>query len=288
MVDSTDNENFSPFDQPKKEARVPGMTDNTGMKIEHINDDHIDGPKPGGAAPATPFDDGPKDAPVFTVPNFDQVPNAEIPPSTGGGNSGGGGGSSTSGSGTKMDPEFTKGLSEFTAKWLVDMYFKLLIMGLVSYAKINKTEVMAGVKEGYIEEKFVKYVEQCNKNVESGITVTDEEKNFIVEPLKYFLEVKKVNIKPEYMFLGGLVMVSGQVFFRANEIKKQNKEILDRIIAESAAIRNSGRSRASNDAPEQRESFNGPTFSVQNDRAEETVTSYGPNDVEELNPDNHN
>lgn len=272
---------------------MPGMTDNTGMRIEHINDSHLDGPGPN-AAPnpgGTPFDDQPKDAPVFNIPNFDQVPNAEIPPSAGGGgSSSGGGGSSTNSGTTKADPEFTKGLSEFTAKWLVDMYFKLLILGLGKWVKLDKGEIMAEVRAGNIDEKFVKYVDQTNKGVDSNLVVTEDEKKFIIGPLQYFLEAKKVNIKPEYMFLGGLVMVSGKMAMKANEIRKENKEILEKIIAESAAIRKQNGGRPSDNAFEEKENFNnsGQTFSVQNDQPEETVVTYGPGEVEELDPNNAN
>lgn len=293
MTDLNDSDNFSPFDQPKKEARVPGMTDNTGMKIERINDSDLDGANKANPAPgSTPFDDTPKDAPVFEIPTFDKVPNAEIPPAAGGGggSSSGGGGSSTGQGSTKMDPDFAKGLSEFTAKWLVDMYFKLLILGLGKWVKLDKSEIMAEVKAGNIDEKFIKYVDQCNKSVDTNLTVSEDEKKFIIEPLKYYLEVKKVNIKPEYMFLGGLLMISAKVGMKANDIRKENKEILEKIIAESAAIRAKNGGRPSDNVYEEKENFNnnGQTFSVHNDNPEEPVVSYGPGEVEELSHDNAN
>lgn len=291
---SGENMEFSPFTAPKKEAKGPQMAE--GMKVETITDAQLDG----NASSGTPFDDAPKDAPEFKLPNFDDTPKADFPPpgggNSGGGNSGGGSGSAPN-EGSKMDPEFAKGLSEYTAKWLVDIYFRLLIMGLTSYAKINKTEVVQGVRDGLIDSKFLKYVDEANKNVDKGITVSEDEKNFIIEPLKYFLEVKKVQVKPEYMFLGSLVMVSGQMFFRANEIKKDNKDILDRIINESAKSRTNGRANPSDDNEQMADFSNGPRtspnsgsqepgFSVDNPDKQDDIIEFKDSDIEVMDSNN--
>src|SRR5690242_10022737 len=136
---------FSPFDAPKKEVQNP-TTDNDGVKLERVDDTYLDGnkgqvpPPQGSGNPSQPFTqpipEGPKDAPEFTIPKFDQVPNSEIPNITdqppGSGNSGSGNKGTGSGDGTKVEPEFAKEFGEFAAKWIVDIYFRFLIMGIQS------------------------------------------------------------------------------------------------------------------------------------------------------------
>jgi hypothetical protein len=286
-----ENMAFSPFDAPKKEVKNP-VTDNTGMKIETITDSELDGNKGGGnnpppRMPGTPTD-VPKDAPEFTIPNFDDVPGSTTPPFSGGGNSGGGT-KPPGGEGTKMDDGFAKEFSQYTAKWLVDLFFRLLVFGIQSYAKIDRSEIVKAINDGLVEERFLKYVDEANKNVEREIKVTEEEKNFVVEPLKYFLEVKKVQVKPEYMFIGGALMISGQLFFRAMEVKKQNKEIIDKIMKESARSRPS-QSSSNPNSDERTQSFSNSstsrpseTFTVEKNQGDgDDVITYGPGDVEDM------
>ena len=149
---------------------------------------------------------------------------------------GGGGGGNKADSST-VDSGFAKEFSEYTAKWLVDIFFRLLIAGFQQYAKIDKVEIIKAVDDGYIDARFLKFVDEANDNVEKSINVTDDEKKFVIEPLKYFLEVKKIQLKPEWMFITGLLMVGGGMFIKAMDIKNQNKAMLDKIIKESAAIR---------------------------------------------------
>jgi hypothetical protein len=123
----------------------------------------------------------------------------------------------------------------------VDIFFRLLIAGFQQYAKIDKVEIIKAVDDGYIDARFLKFVDEANDNVEKSINVTDDEKKFVIEPLKYFLEVKKIQLKPEWMFITGLLMVGGGMFIKAMDIKNQNKAMLDKIIKESAAIRENER-----------------------------------------------
>lgn len=212
--------------------------------MEPITDAELDGKKE---------TDIPKDAPTFEIPKFDEVPNADInsggfgggdPLAPGGASSGGGGGkgpgnggSGSASDGTKVDNGFAKEFSEYTAKWLVDIFFRLLIKGFQQYAKIDKAEILKAVNDGFIDPRFIKFVDEANSNVEKSINVSEEEKKFVIEPLKYFLEVKKIQLKPEWMFITGLLMVGGGLFIRAMDAKNENKVMLDKIIKESAEIR---------------------------------------------------
>jgi hypothetical protein len=49
------------------------------------------------------------------------------------------------------------------------------------------------------------------------------------------------------MFITGLLMVGGGLFIRAMDIKNENKVMLDKIIKESANIREEARTNAGND-----------------------------------------
>jgi hypothetical protein len=234
-----ENTEYSPFDAPVKEPKTIKTETSGGIKMEPITDAELDGKKA----------DIPKDAPTFEIPRFDEIPNAEfgkggfgagdpMAPGAGPGN----GGSGTGGGGNKtesstVDSGFAKEFSEYTAKWLVDIFFRLLIAGFQQYAKIDKVEIIKAVDDGYIDARFLKFVDEANENVEKSINVTDDEKKFVIEPLKYFLEVKKIQLKPEWMFITGLLMVGGGMFIKAMDIKNQNKAMLDKIIKESAAIR---------------------------------------------------
>jgi hypothetical protein len=95
------------------------------------------------------------------------------------------------------------------------------------------------------DENAISNVLTCNKvssnismyNESSSRFTTEDEKKFVIEPLKYFLEVKQVQLKPEWMFLVGLLMVTGGLFIKVMEVKKENKSLLDKIIKESASIK---------------------------------------------------
>ena len=236
MVDS----DYSPFDAPVKstEQKIKAETSG-GIKMEQITDNELDGKRD---------IDVPKDAPTFEIPKFDEIPDSTFggagDPFAPGSSSGGGGGKSPSSGGsgnasdgTKVDNGFAKEFSEYTAKWLVDIFFRLLIAGFTQYAKIDKVEVLKAVNDGFIDSRFLKFVDEANDNVDKSINVTDDEKKFVIEPLKYFLEVKKIQLKPEWMFITGLLMVGGGLFIKAMDVKNQNKAMLDQIIKESAKIR---------------------------------------------------
>jgi len=232
-------EEFSPFDAPVKEPSTL-KTDPSGIKIEKITDAELDG----GKAKV----DVPKDAPVFEIPKFDEIPNidgggfAGGDPFAPGGSSNSGGGNVNSGGGgkaeeTKIDSAFAKEFSDYTAKWMVDIFFRLVLAAFRQYAKIDKSEVIKAVEQGYIDERFLKFIDEANDNVDKTINVTEDEKKFVIEPLKYFLEVKKVQLKPEWMFLVGLLMVTGGLFIKVMEAKKENNSFLDRIIKESVSTK---------------------------------------------------
>lgn len=239
-----ENSEYSPFDAPVKTPSTIKTETSGGIKMEPITDAELDGKKD---------TDIPKDAPTFEIPKFDEVPNAELgggggfgggdPLAPGAGGSGGGGkgpgssGGGTAGDGTKVDGGFAKEFSEYTAKWLVDIFFRLLIAGFQQYAKIDKAEILKAVNDGFIDPRFIKFVDEANSNVEKSINVSEEEKKFVIEPLKYFLEVKKIQLKPEWMFITGLLMVGGGLFIRAMDVKNENKAMLDKIIKESQKIR---------------------------------------------------
>lgn len=231
---------FSPFDAPVKEPHQG--KDPSGIKMEKISDAELDGNK--GKV------DVPKDAPVFEIPQFDEIPETNM----GGGNfaadpfapgsSDDNGGKNTSGNKssdnggeTKVDSAFAKEFSDYTAKWLVDIFFRLVLAAFRKFAQIDKSEIVKAIEQGFIDERFLKFIDEANDNVEKSINVTEDEKKFVIEPLKYFLEVKKVQLKPEWMFLVGLLMVTGGLFIKAMDIKKDNKALLDKIIKESAEIK---------------------------------------------------
>ena len=237
-----ENTEYSPFDAPVKEPKTLKTETSGGIKMEPITDAELDGKRA----------DAPKDAPTFEIPQFDEIPNAEFGkggfgagdpmapgagPSNGAGTGTGGGGGGNKADSSTVDSGFAKEFSEYTAKWLVDIFFRLLIAGFQQYAKIDKVEIIKAVDDGYIDARFLKFVDEANDNVEKSINVTDDEKKFVIEPLKYFLEVKKIQLKPEWMFITGLLMVGGGMFIKAMDIKNQNKAMLDKIIKESAAIR---------------------------------------------------
>ena len=237
-----DDMSFSPFDAPVKEPNTAKTSD--GIKIEQISDAELGG-KPGGEVPK-PKGDSPNDVPEFKIPNFDDVPEGNFgSPSTqnpfsddpmmGGGGNGGGGSSSTSSA--EIPDGFAKEFSEYTAKWLVDIFFRLLITAVKQYAKIDKSEILNAVNQGLIDARFVKFIDDANENVDKNIKVTDDEKAFVIEPLKYFIQVKKVQLKPEWMFVTSLLMVSGNLVIQAIDLKKQNKQLIDQIINESQKIR---------------------------------------------------
>lgn len=226
---------FSPFDAPVKDVK-PNQSN--GIKIERITDSELDG----GKKMSTP----PVDAPEFIIPDFDKIPNA---PGTG---SGRGfdpmapgssadpfapGGSGMGGGGTKIDPEFKKEFTEYTAKWLIDMFFKLVVSGFRQFAKIDRNEVLIAIEQGHIDKGFLKYVDESNENVDREINVTEEEKKFIIEPLKYFIEVKKIEIGPGWMVAGSMLMVVVTIAIKAYEVKQQNKTLLDRMIKESSELK---------------------------------------------------
>lgn len=233
---------YSPFDAPVKDPHKIKSETSGGVKMEEISDFELDGKKI----------DVPGDAPTFEIPKFDEIPNANLggggdPFAPGSGNSGGGkspGSGNSGGDGTKVENGFAKEFSEYTAKWLVDIFFRLLIAGLCQYAKIDKAEVQKAVTDGFIDGKFLKFVDTANDNVDKSINVTDDEKKFVIEPLKYFLEVKKVQLKPEWMFITGILMVGGGLAIKAFDIKKQNKAMLDQMIKESAKDREEARANA--------------------------------------------
>jgi hypothetical protein len=258
----SDND-YSPFDAPVKELNTLKNETSGGIKMEKITDAELDGKK-----------DVPGDAPTFEIPKFDEIPTADFgtgdpfAPGSGGGNNGGktgggNGGGGNSDGGTKLDSGFAKEFSEYTAKWLIDMFFRLLIKAFVSYAKIDRSEVVKAINEGSVDPEFLKFVDQANDEVDKKLYVTEDEKKFVIEPLKYFLEVKKVQLKPEWMFGLGVVMVGGSLAIRAFELKKTNKEILDQIVKESQKRRDEKREmdekeRRSNPYEERTESFYNP------------------------------
>jgi len=238
------NEKFSPFDAPIKGSRK--ISPDQSVPVEEIGSDEFQQPK---TAPPSPSQEDigrdptqkapPQDAPEFQIPKFDDVPEADM------GSFGqeeatiDEGGEEGEASGTTEMPEgFSEEFSEYTAKWLVDIYFRLFIAGIKEYAKIDRTEVLKAVNEGYIDSKFLKFIDEANENVDSNVSISEDEKDFIIEPLKYFLKIKKIQLRPEYMVLISLVIVSGSIFMNAQDLKSQNREVLDKIIEESRKIRN--------------------------------------------------
>jgi hypothetical protein len=263
MDENNGGTGFSPFDAPIKDTtKKPGAS--SDVKMEEISEAEATGQNqdngefneggegagqteggdgnPPGAQPPPPPE--PKDAPAFQPPNFNDVPGYQAPPPGEGGEDptsdepAGGGKEET----TKVPEGFSKEFADYTAEWLVDIYFKLFLGAIRNYCKIDKTEVLRAVNKGIINPKFVKFIENINNKVDSELDVTEEEKKFVIEPLQQFIVMKKIAVKPEYLMLGSLIMVSGTIFLRAQELKEQNKIILDQILKESADIqRNGGR-----------------------------------------------
>ena len=264
---------FSPFDAPVKDVKQGAGAG--GIKMEQITDSELDGKKAG-------MNSNPMDAPEFVIPDFDKIPNM---PGMGGGQRGpdpmapgsandpftppGGG---TGADGVKMDPGFKKEFTEYTAKWLIDIFFRLVVAGFRQFAKIDRAEILIAIQQGHIDGSFLKYVDEANVNVERELNVTEDEKKFIIEPLRYFMEVKKIEIGPGWMVGGSLLMVVITLGIRAYEVKQQNKALLDRMIKESAEIRN-GTSQVKKDqewkskahGDPETVNFSEPTFSVANE-----------------------
>lgn len=258
---------YSPFDAPVRELKTLKPETSGGIKMEQIPESEVSGEqKP----------DIPTDAPTFEIPTFAEIPSSnsgENPgfgqgdpnapgsssatsSSGGGGNNAGTGGPKTGGGSseeTKVDPAFAREFSEYTAKWLIDIFFKLVIGAFVQYAKINTVEVKKAINEGSIDPFFSKFIEDANYKVERDLKVSEDEKKFVIEPLKYFLEVKKVQLKPEWMFLTSLAMVTGSIAIKAHGIKTENKVMLDKIIKESQERRAAGQTNSDKRTPEYRE-----------------------------------
>lgn len=245
---------FSPFDAPLK-----GSKKIVDVPYEEI---HETPPADPGASTfsSTP---PPQDAPEFEVPNYDDVPTADMGDFDNFGetpSSGGMGGSDD----TIPPPDgFNKEFSTYTAKWLVDIYFKLLLTGITEYAKIDRREIQKAVHDGLIDERFLKFVDEANANVDNELTISDEEKEFIIEPLQFLLEQKKIQFKPEYMVLASLVIVSGSLFMNAQDIKNQNAMVLDKIVEESRNIRQNKKEPTPTEEPKPTASME--DFTLQND-----------------------
>ncbi len=109
--------------------------------------------------------------------------------------------------------------------------------------------------------------------------MSESEKKFVIEPLKYFMEVKKIQLKPEWMFLTSLLVVSGSLFMSAMDVKKQGKTILDRIIKESADIKaqnqyaQPGARKQGNNPEETVHEFNQDNYSGQNNQGNQSQYS---------------
>ena len=298
-----DDMSFSPFDAPVKETNTNKTSD--GIKIEQISDAELGG-RPGGDIPKPK--DNPNDVPEFKIPNFDDVPFSDLGGQGGTGNpfseQPSGGNQSSGTTSAQVPDDFAKEFSEYTAKWLVDIFFRLLITGVRQYAKIDKTEILNAVNKGLIDSRFVKFVDEANDNVDKNIKVTDDEKAFVIEPLKYFIQVKKVELKPEWMFVTSLLMVSGNVVLQAVDLKKQNKQLIDQIINESQKIRedmnsgvngarpkpNSTKTKKEEEAPQDVEYFTSSkmdTFEITDDfKKNKEDEIYTPDNVEEVPGDN--
>jgi hypothetical protein len=247
---------FSPFSAPvaDKKTGPGGGSVPDGVKLEEISeaeatgqDEEIqsggdggnipdDGNPPGAAPQPQPQ---PMDAPIFTPPNFADVPNAEIPADNPLSDDTGGGGGSGGGT-TKVPDGFGKEFADYTAQWLVDIFFKIFLQAVRTYCKIDKTEVLRAVNQGHIHPRFVGFIDKLNKKVDAEIDVTDEEKDFVIGPLKQFMVIKKIEVKPEWMMLGSLAMVAVSIGMRAHDLKNQNAEILQNILRESAEIKRGG------------------------------------------------
>ena len=61
--------------------------------------------------------------------------------------------------------------------------------------------------------------------------------HFIKSPPSFIKKFIKKN--PEWMFITGVLMVGGGLFIKAQDVKNENKALLDKIIKESKKIRES-------------------------------------------------
>jgi hypothetical protein len=137
----------------------------------------------------------------------------------------------------EADTGMTDEFAQFTAKWLVDVYSQTFCMFLKNYSKIDKKTVYEAILSGHLDERFLKHIETANAKVDKEITFTEEQKKFIVEPLTRFVKVNKVKVPSGLQLLIGLGVVSGAVFMTANDLRKDNEYLLNRIIQESQKIR---------------------------------------------------
>ena len=120
-----------------------------------------------------------------------------------------------------------------TAKWLLDMYADIYCMFLRNYAQIDKKHVYEAILNGYLNEQYLKIIDEANKKADTAITITDEQKKFILEPLQEFITIHKIKIPPGIRVIIGLIAVSLSVFIVANEIRKDNEFMLKNIILQS-------------------------------------------------------
>ena len=225
---------FSPLDEPVVETKKKSTS--SDVPYEKIPESEVSG-------------EATKDAPEFKLPNYDDVPSTEVPfdePKSGGEAPV----EEQKQEETKIPDNFSKEFSEYSAKWLVDVYFRLFVAGVKQYSKIDKAEVLKAVNAGVIRPEFIKFIDEANDNVDDNIKVSEEEKEFIIEPLKYFLQVKKIQLAPEWMVLTSLAMVSGSIFLNAMDIKEQNKAIIEKIVKESTKIRDEEKRKEKKKAPQ--------------------------------------
>lgn len=244
-----ENEGFSPFSAPLREKKKDEV------KFEEIPESELHEGETGGEGKKNP--NNPQDAPEFIPPVFDDIPSADF------GEEGEEGEENEEeeeeSHETEVPDAFSEEFSEYTAKWLVDIYFRLFLAGVKQYCKIDRSEVLKAINEGYIHPKFLKFVDEANDNVDDNIKITDDEKNFIIEPLKYFMKIKKIKLKPEYMVLTSLVMVSGSIFMNSMDLKEQNRTILDKIMKESSDIKRAEEKERTKSEPQNVESFTNST-----------------------------
>lgn len=245
MIDDINDSGFgfSPFDSPVTDTKKQDI------KIEKIEEAEIMG-----ESTSTTQKETPKDAPEFNPPDFDSVDDGgDFADFSDGGGIPGEKGSGGETEEVEVPSGFSKEFTDYSAKWLVDIYFKLFIGGLKAYCKIDKSEIQRGINSGLIHPKFVKYVDDANDKIDNGIDVSEQEKDFIIEPLKFYMESKKIQMKPEYMVLGSFIMVSAGLFMSAMDMRKQNQLIVEQIIMESEKIRSE--ERAKTQAQEQARMF---------------------------------
>lgn len=141
--------------------------------------------------------------------------------------------SSSEGTETGMTDEF----SDHTAKWLVDVYAQTFCMFMRNYAKIDKKTVYEAILAGYLDERFLDLIEDENAKVDSRIKMTDEQKKFIISPMKNFVQVNKIKVPTGLQIIIGLGVVSGTIFMSANDLRKSNEFLLQKIMQESQRIR---------------------------------------------------